>query len=115
MEWLSLLIGGLGLGAILARVVEYFLAIRKSRTDRDYQEKREAYLGLLGAIHKAAIEPNDAHSKDFALWQARVDLFGTEEVAKAAQEFVDTNDGPREHRYRAFEKLINGMRCDLAK
>jgi hypothetical protein len=112
MDW-SLLVGGLGLGALLKSVLDFWQSRKAVAADRLYQEKREAYLGLLGALHDAAVEPSDAHSKAYALWQTRCQLFGSSEVAGYAQEVADTNDD-QPARLRAFAALVGAMRRDLA-
>lgn len=113
MEWLLPLIGGLGIGSFLTKVTDHFLN-RQSRTrDRLYQEKREAYLGLLDALHRAAVQPSNENSKAYALWQTRVQLFGSPEAAKAAQGIVDTNTGPRDLREQEFKALLDAIRRDL--
>lgn len=113
MDW-SLLVGGLGLGALLKSALDFYQSRKAVTADRRYQEKREAYLGLLGALHDAAVEPSDAHSKAYALWQTRCQLFGSPLVAQHAQAIADTNDGPKEARHQAFRALIDAMRRDLA-
>ena len=115
MDWILPLLGGLGLGSLL----KSFLDFRQSRTalakDRQYQEKREAYLGLLSALHQSAIRPSDEAAKGYALWQARCELFGSPEVARYAREMISTNDGQRESRHAAFEGLVASMRDDLRR
>lgn len=113
MEWTIGLIGGLGIGSLITSVAGHFMARRAATSDRWYNEKRESYLGLLDALHKAAVHPSDAHSKAFALWQTRCELFGSPSVARYAQQMVDTNDGPATERDRAFRGLIEAMRADL--
>ena len=115
MEWVLPLIGGLGLGSLLTSVVSHFLSKRSQIDSRLYQEKREAYLGLLEALHKAAVFPSDLNSKNFALWQARVNLFGSTGVGKAVEGMIATNDAPRVERDKVFKMLIEEMRLDLQK
>lgn len=112
---LNSLVGGLGIGALLTGVVNYFLNRKLSIENRCYQEKRDAYLGLLEALHRAAVEPSDSSSKSFALWQTRVQLFGAEGVARGVQGIIDTNDGPRAEREKYFRQTIEEMRKDLNK
>src|SRR5579871_3055150 len=114
MEWIPL-VGGLGIGAVLKSIADYFMARRAATSDRWYQEKREAYLGLLTALHTAAVEPSDAHSKGYALWQTKCDLFGSSDVSTFAQRIVDTNDSPIEERNEAFRNLIAAMKADLQR
>jgi hypothetical protein len=115
MQWILPLIGGLGIGTLLAQIMTHFMTRRASIGDRLYQEKREAYLGLLSALHVAATHPSDESSKAYALWQTRCALFGSTDVMTAAQEIVDTNDGPLERRNAAFHKLLRAMRVDLGQ
>jgi hypothetical protein len=115
MDWVPVLIGGLGLGAVINSVFNHFMTRRANKHDRWYQEKREAYLGLLTALHEASVRPSDANSKAFALWQTRCDLFGSAEVAKFVQQIIDTNEGPRAARDAAFANMIEAMKIDLGK
>lgn len=115
MEWILPLVGGLGLGSLLKSAIDHLNSRRAVMQDRLYQEKREAYLGLLAALHKAAVRPSNENSKEFALWQTRCQLFGSTEVATFAQAIVDTNDSPRSERDAAFNGLISAMRNDLLR
>lgn len=113
MDWVLPLIGGLGLGSLLKSVIDHFNSRRAVAQDRLYQEKREAYFGLLGALHKAAVEYSDQNSKEFALWQTRCQLFGSADVSRFVQAIVDTNDGPRADREAVFKGMVDAMRADL--
>jgi len=113
MDWIFPLIGGLGVGALLKSVVEFIFNKNITRQKVEYSEAREAYLGLLDALHKAAVEPSDKHSKDFALWQTRIQLFGSEKVAKAVQGIIDTNADSQTERNKFFEEMIDAMKEDL--
>ncbi|WP_323013496.1 hypothetical protein [Devosia sp.] len=115
MEWVLPLLGGLGLGSLIKSVIDHFISRRAVTMDRLYQEKREAYLGLLGALHKAAVQPSDANAKEYALWHTRCQLFGSKDVSAFAQAIVDTNDGPRSKRDDAFDGLVKAMRDDLGR
>lgn len=59
MEIVLGLIGGLGIGTLLTAVVTHFISRHSASLDRVYCEKREAYLGLLDALHRAAVQPSD--------------------------------------------------------
>lgn len=115
MDWALPLLAGLGIGSLLTSVVTHFMNRRASVRDRWYQERREAYLGLLSALHDAAVQPSDEHSKAYALWQTRCELFGSQDVAKYAQQIVDTNDRPIAERNAAVRKLLEAMRADLLR
>jgi hypothetical protein len=113
MDW-STLFGAFGVGAIIKTILDTILSSKKDRSALQYQEKREAYLGLLDALHKAAMSPSDENSKTFALWQTRVSIFGSEEASKAVQGIIDTNDGPREIRHIHFDNLLRAIKKDLS-
>lgn len=112
LDWIVALIGGLGIGSIATSVIGNLMARRAAKSDRWYQERREAYLGLLTALHDAAVAPSDAHSKAYALWQTRCSLFGSLDVMKYAQMIVDTNDNYNA-RNEAFKSLLDAIREDL--
>lgn len=112
MDW-GILAGGLGIGSLLTSVASHYMTRRASANDRWYQEKREAYLGLLNALHDAAVRASPESAKAYALWQTRCELFGSDDVSRFAQEIVDTNEGPRDARQKAFRALISAMRVDL--
>lgn len=116
--WIIPLLGGLGIGsaltAIITKMLDHVIAQKTARQTLLYKEKREAYLGLLDALYKAAVQPSSENSKAFALWQTRVEVFGTLEVAEAVQGIVNTNDPmQRQERDIYFQKLIEAIRKDL--
>lgn len=113
MQSLILLLGGLGIGSLLTIIAQYYLNRKQQLQTQLYEDKRNAYINLLGSLHSAAVEPSDKNSKEFALWQTHCQLFGSIDVAKYAQNMVDTNDGPRELRDIAFKSLVEAMRNDL--
>jgi hypothetical protein len=114
-ELIGPILTGLGLGAIAKSILDFFITQKTNKNKLAYSEMRDAYIGLLDALHKAAIEPSDINSKNFALWQTRVSLFGSPNVANAVQEIIDTNGDTTGKRDAAFNKLINSMKEDLSK
>jgi len=79
---------------------------------RAFSEKKEAYVGLLDAYHKAAIEGTDAAAKNFAYWQIRCELVAPEVVRKAIQGIVDSNDDPAARAF-SHDTLTDALRSDL--
>lgn len=106
------MLGSFGIGSVITSITTNYLARRSATNDRWYQEKREAYIGLLTALHDAAVKPSDEASKAYALWQAKCTIFGSDAVTEYAQRIIDTNDYP-EGRAKAFDALIKAMREDL--
>jgi hypothetical protein len=106
------LVAGIGVGSLLTSVAWYFM-MRQRLPNRLYQEKREAYLGLLDALRDAKSESSDANIKAWAHWQTRCVLFGSPEVTRYAQEVADQVDTPAGEYNTAISNLIRAMRADL--
>jgi hypothetical protein len=71
---------------------------------------------LLQSLREAAVKPTNETAKTYALWQARCTLFGSKEVALAAQKFLDTNDdrGKKGGNHdKAFQELLEAMKKDI--
>jgi hypothetical protein len=107
MELFSGLIGGFGIGTLLTSVVTHFMARRASIDDRWYNEKREAYLGLVAALQSV--------SGDFPVWHARCALFGSPETLRYAKQVADTPPNAYDARNAAFQKMLEAMRADLRR
>ena len=105
--------GGLGVGSLITSLVTHYTNQKAKQKERRYEEKKDAYLGLLNSLHDAAVNPSDKASKSFALWQTKCQIFGSYNVSRYAQAIVDTNDGPREERELAFQSLLDAIRKDL--
>lgn len=114
MEWILPLLGGLGIGSLLKSAIDHWIVRKAAASDRLYQEKREAYLGLLEALHRAAVRASDENAKNFGFWRLRCDLFGSPQVSRYAQQVAET-DGQTPERTQAFNSLVQAMRDDLNK
>lgn len=110
-NWITL-IGGIGIGSIISSVFTKYFEAKEKFKDRVFDKKETAYLGLLEAYHDAAAKPSDKSAKNYAYWQARVDLVGSQEVTFYAQKLVDTAPNSPE-RAEAQDKILNAMRKDL--
>jgi hypothetical protein len=109
-NWLPLLGGiltGFGVGTVVTSIVNHFLARRASMSDRWYQERREAYLGMIAAIQSLR--------GDVPAWHARCALFGSPEVMKYAAQVAETSDEPYDTRNEGFKKMLEAMRNDLQR
>lgn len=111
-EFILPLITAFGLGSIITTFVQAFLTKSLQKNDRSFSERKVAYIGLLEAYHKAAVEGTDEAAKGFGLWQMRCELVAPRSVRKAITEIVNTNDDVRA-RYKAHETLKQEMRKDL--
>lgn len=103
-----------GLGSILTAVVQYFFSEKSKRKTLLFQEKKEAFVGLLEAYHAAAVEPSEKASKNFAYWQIRCELICSRESKAAIEEIVNSNDNP-EWRMTAHKRLKECLSKDLRK
>lgn len=68
------------------------VARRTQKDERSFREKRAAYVGLMEAYYRAAVEGTDETSKAFAYWQMRCELVAPERVRSAIRRIVETND-----------------------
>jgi len=107
------LLTAFGLGSIVTALVQSWLQRKGKIDDRNFEERKKAYVGLLEAYHKAAVEPSDTNSKNFAYWQMRCDLVAPKNVRHAIEKIVTTNDNI-EGRHLAHEQLKSALRNDLS-
>jgi hypothetical protein len=115
MDYIKLIsAAGLGgiVGGLLTAVMQSWLANKQHLNDRSFQEKKESYIGLLEAYHKAAVESTDAAAKNFAYWQMRCELVAPQNVRESIRKTVDTNND-KAKRYTAHEELKEALRKDL--
>lgn len=112
MSTLIPLITAFGLGSIVTAVVQAWLSRRTQQDERSFREKQAAYIGLLEAYHRAAVEGTDDAAKAFAYWQMRCELVAPAPVRDAIRRIVDTNDD-RLGRSSAHNDLQTAMRADL--
>lgn len=113
MDWIPLvsaLVGGLGIGSIITSVINHFLSERRSNKERVFTVKKEAYLGLLDALHAGLVDPK--RRSDHEHWRNVVGIVGSPEVWKNAEKLV-TSRPKTEERDRLHIDLLNSMRTDL--
>lgn len=114
MDWPNILalLTAFGLGSIFTAILQSWLAQRSKLNDRRFAEKQAAYIGLLEAYHKAAVEGTEEAAKLFGYWQMRCELVAAKPVRLAIEQIVETNDD-RKGRDVAHNNLKNEMRIDL--
>lgn len=106
------LLTAFGVGSIVTAVIQSWLTQKGKQDKRRFQEKQTAYVGLLEAYHKAAVEGTEDAGKQFAYWQMRCELVASESVRDAISRIVMTNDD-RQGRQVAHEDMKKAMRDDL--
>ena len=112
MDQIVPLLAAFGLGSVVTALVQSGLTNRTKRFDRIFSEKQTAYVGLLDAYHRAAVEGTDEAGRNFAYWRIRCDLVGSAAVCDAIRRIAETNN-EREGRLKADNDLRLAMRSDL--
>jgi hypothetical protein len=105
-------ISAFGLGAVVTALVQAWLSRRTDILKRNFLEKKECYVGLLEAYHRAAVENTSQAAKNFGYWQMRCELVAPDEVRRAIQEIINTNDD-QQARNIAHENLKKMLRRDM--
>jgi hypothetical protein len=109
-------ISAFGLGAIFTALVQAWLSQRADAAKRNFQEKKESYIGFLNAMHRSEIERNEEAALHVGHWQARIELVGSADVVKACSRIEETNPTPvgvHPERPQAMKQLREAMRKDL--
>lgn len=112
MDQILPLLAAFGLGSVVTAVVQSALTNRTKRFDRLFAEKQVAYVGLLEACHRSAVEGTNEAARSVVYWQARCDLVGSGAVRQEISRMAQTSDDS-EGRLRADDNLRRAMRSDL--
>lgn len=112
MQELLPLLTAFGLGSIVTALVQAWMAQRGRIEGRSFEERKAAYIGLLEAYHRAAVEQSDTAAKNFAYWQMRCELVAPKGVREARTRIIETNDDPL-GRPIAHAALKDALRADL--
>ena len=112
MEFLSI-ITAFGLGSILTSFVQWFVANRSTIKQRKYDERKEAYVGLLESWVRQEKENFSGTSElDVGHWLLRSQLVASENVYSLLESWGDTVPGA-DDRVEITKKLKSAMRDDL--
>jgi hypothetical protein len=108
-------IGGI-IGSLLTTFVQAWLSNKSRIADRNFQEKKEAYVGFLEALHRSEVEHTSEASSRAGHWQNRCELVAPEQVRTLIQGIIETN--PRNgkthpDRPQVIRALKAAMREDL--
>ncbi len=123
MDWVyqvisavSVAVGG---GGLIAAVLTYraTLKVREEATQlhwdqRNFKEKKEAYLRLLEALKEVIIAPSNESLREYALSQAMIELVGSPSVIRFSRKFKEAPPGSGEQD-AAYKKMLNSMRMDM--
>src|SRR5512145_1909736 len=118
------LVGGLGIGSLVATVIQHWLTQRSKVDDRRFVELREAFAGLLQSIAEldrvhSGDHPDDEKTRaNVGLMHsvARIELVAPAEIVDLATGWRDgllTDSGTGEELDRIMEELVLSMRKAL--
>lgn len=113
-DWISALAGG-SVGSILTTVAGVLVGRHFIVRDRLYAEKREAYVGLLHALHAASNSPTPENIGDFRTWRARCDLFASKKVSERLDGFDIASAFSAEDAANTYPLVVSDMKDDLKR
>lgn len=109
-------VGGV-IGGVVTSLLQAWLSKRAALAERRFQEKKEAYVGYLNAMHRSEIEGTSEAAKYVGHWQNVCDLVASAHVrshmarAFATNPLTDGSSHPE--RPKAMTDLKTAMRADL--
>jgi hypothetical protein len=105
-----------GLGALITALVQAWLTRHAEDAKRNFQEKKDAYVGLLDALHRSETDQTEEASRFVGLWMDRIELVGSKGVIVVCRRLTQTNPvGGHTHPDRpdVLFRLKEAMRRDL--
>ena len=106
------LLTAFGAGSVITAFVQWYFNSRTANQTRNFNEKKEAYVGLLEAYREVAIEGTDSAAKNFAYWQLRCELVSPQSLRSAIRQLIESPPNTTA-RQEAHDLLQNEMRLDL--
>ena len=105
-----------GLGAVVTALIQAWLSNIAYVSKRNFDEKKETYIGFLDALHKSEVEKTEESALNVGHWKNRIELVGTPSVIRACARIRETNptsSGLHPERPQALHELKEAMRKDL--
>ncbi|MCR4378348.1 MAG: hypothetical protein NUV50_09695 [Rhodospirillales bacterium] len=115
MAWLEF-ISTAGLGGLIVIVLQSWLTNKSATRNRNFQEKKEAYIGFLSSVTEADITPSRETAIRSGHWISICELMGSNEVRGLLGQYLETNpiDGETHpDRPAVMKRLKDEMRKDL--
>lgn len=114
MDWLTLL-GAFGIGSVITTIVQAYFNSKSADRTRNYNERKEAYIGLLEAwVRQEKHDFNPETFLDVGHWTLRVELVASQKVFEKVREWADSVPGS-DQRIEITKALKAAMRDDLRK
>jgi hypothetical protein len=108
-------IGGV-VGSLITTMLQAWFSHRSFLASRNFQEKKEAYVGFLEALHRSEIEQTQEAAARAGHWQNRCELVAPEAVRSLIYRIFETNPEkgkPHPDRPNVVAQLKRAMRVDL--
>jgi hypothetical protein len=109
-------IGGI-VGGLITAIVQAILSNRAANQTRNFQEKKEAYIGFLEALHRSDVEQTREASMRAGHWKNRCDLVASPIVRTIIDRIFETNPDAQgkahPERPKVIDELRRAMRSDL--
>lgn len=105
-----------GLGSIVTAFIQAWLTKKSYLENRNFQEKKEAYVGFLKASHEQEVKKTHESALFLGHMIGICELVGSKEVTRILQKFMETNpinSKPHPNRPEVVKNLIKAMRKDL--
>jgi hypothetical protein len=105
-----------GLGAIVTTLIQAYLSNLAYVSKRNFDEKKESFVGFLDAMHRSEIERSDEAAKNVGHWQNRIELVGSQAVVRCCIAMTETNPTKgvvHPNRPRVLIELKEAKRKDL--
>lgn len=110
------ILSAFGLGAIFTAIFQAFFNLYQNKKALSFQEKKEAYIGYLNAMHQSEVCRDEQSALNVGHWQNRIELVGSKSVVKSCHRIGETNPQSGEvhpDRPQALLELKEQMRRDL--
>lgn len=103
---------GLGgvIGSLLTALFQAWLNHRSYIANRDFEQKKEAYIGLIDSYRAAVLKSGKEEQKNFGFWAIRCELVANSKMTACLEEM---KKGTPDQQEKAFKEAIKLMRQDL--
>ncbi len=109
--WISVL-AAFGVGSIITTYIQNRNTSRQAYYTMLFDERKEAFIGLLNAYRSTKIDKTPTNLADFTYWQIRCELVGSKALSDSIEQLVQSEPNSEE-RIRAEKQLKQAMKKDL--
>jgi hypothetical protein len=103
-------LGGI-LGGLITSIIQHKLANKQQDKNRAFQEKKEAYIGLIDAYRLACLESSDINRRNinqnnFAYWAVRCELIAPENIVQLIEKMKTDKADEQDKLFKQIKQLI---------